>query len=83
MNDQNRLDAVAARMLTAQRATRGIRHLANAAVELGEPAETASEAIIRDEYREAYREVHGVLTAGDPYDIVYLVARLDPTATGG
>jgi RNA-splicing ligase RtcB len=82
MNDQNRLDAIAARMLTAERANRGARHLANAAIELGEPVETTSVAIILDEYRQAYREVHRVLTDGDPYDIVYLVARLDPSGTG-
>jgi RNA-splicing ligase RtcB len=83
MNDPNRLDAIASRMLTAQRANRGARHLANAAVELGEPVETASVAIILDEYRQAYREVHRVLTSGDPDDILYLVARMDPTGAGG
>ncbi|WP_207770506.1 hypothetical protein [Frankia canadensis] len=69
-------------MLTAQRANRGARHLANAAVELGEPVETTSVAIILDEYRQAYREVHRVLTGGDPHDILYLAARLDPAASG-
>jgi RNA-splicing ligase RtcB len=83
MNDPDRLDAIASRMLTAQRANRGARHLANAAVELGEPVEAASVAIILDEYRQAYREVHRVLTSGDPDDILYLVARMDPTGAGG
>ena len=83
MSDPNRLDAIAARMVTAQRANRGARHLANAAVELGEPVETASVAIILNEYRQAYREVHRVLTGGDPHDILYLVARMDPTAASG
>jgi RNA-splicing ligase RtcB len=83
MNDPNRLDAIASRMLTAQRANRGARHLANAAVELGEPVETASVAIILVEYRQAYRAVHSVLNSGDPADILYLVARMDPTLTNG
>ncbi|KLL09661.1 hypothetical protein FrCorBMG51_23440 [Protofrankia coriariae] len=83
MNDPNRLDAIASRMLTAQRATRGARHLANAAIELGEPVETASVAIVLNEYRQAYREVHSVLTSGDPADILYLVAHMDPTLTSG
>ena len=82
MYDSDRLDAIALRMVTAQRANRGARHLANAAVELGEPVETASLAIILDEYRQAYREIHRVLTDGDPYDVLYLVARMDPTVTG-
>jgi len=68
-------------MVIAQRANRGARHLANVAVELGEPVETASVAVILDEYRKAYREIHGVLTGGDPEDILYLVARMDPTVT--
>ncbi|WP_241255365.1 hypothetical protein [Candidatus Protofrankia californiensis] len=77
MGDTSRLDAIASRMLTAERATRGVRHLANAAVELGETVDTAGVAAVLSEYRQAYREVHDVLTSGDPTDIVYLAAQLD------
>lgn len=79
MGDTSRLDAIAARLLTAERANRGVRHLANAAVEIGEMVDTAGAVAILSEYRQAYREVHDVLTNGDPADIVYLASQLDPS----
>ncbi|WP_131744714.1 hypothetical protein [Frankia sp. Cppng1_Ct_nod] len=76
MTDSTSLDAIALRLLTAQRATLGVRRLANAAVELGEPVDAAGVNAILAEFRQAYREVHEVLVHGDPADIVYLAAQL-------
>jgi hypothetical protein len=78
MSDTARLDAIAARLLTAQQATRGARRLANVAVEIGEPVDAAGIGTILAELREAYRETHDVLVHGEPTDVVYLAARLDP-----
>jgi len=78
MIDISHLDAIALRLVTAQRATRGIRHLANAAVELGEPVDAAGVNTILTEFRGAYREVHDILAGGSPKDVVYLAAQLDP-----
>lgn len=79
MTDTARLDIMAARLLTAQRATRGARRLANIAVELGEPVDAAGVSAIVAELREAYRETHDVLVQGERADVVYLAAQLDQT----
>jgi hypothetical protein len=78
MSDTARLDAIAARLLTAQRAACGARRLANVAVELGEPVDAAGVNAILAELREAYREAHDVLARGERTDVVYLAAQLDP-----
>jgi hypothetical protein len=77
MSDTARLDAIAARLLTAHRATRGARRLANVAVELGEPVDAAGVSMIIAELREAYRETHDVFVRGERTDVVYLAAQLD------
>jgi hypothetical protein len=77
MCDTARLDAIASRLLTAQRATRGARRLANIAVELGEPVDAAGVGAILAELREAYREAHEVLARGKLTEVVYLAAQLD------
>ncbi len=79
MSDTAQLDAIASRLLTAQRATRGARRLANVAIELGEPVDTAGVSTIFAELREAYRQAHDVLVRGEPTDVVYLAAQLDRT----
>lgn len=79
MVDTARLDAIASRLLTAERATRGARHLANVAVELGKSVDAAGVNVIRAELLEAYLEVYNVLADGDPAEIIYLAAKLDPT----
>ncbi|WP_261570054.1 hypothetical protein [Frankia gtarii] len=77
--DPARLDEIAFHLLTAQRASRGIRRLANAAVEIGEPVDAAGVSAVLAEFRAAYREVHEVLASGISEDIVYLAAQLDRT----
>lgn len=77
MIDTARLDTLASRLLTAQRANRGARRLANAAVELGEPVDAAGMSAVLAEFRQAYRAVHQVMACGDPEEVVYLAARLD------
>jgi hypothetical protein len=79
MSDTAQLDAIASRLLTAQPATRGARRLANVAIELGEPVDTAGISAIFAELREAYRQAHDVLVRGEPTDVVYLAAQLDRT----
>jgi hypothetical protein len=79
MVDTARLDAIASRLLTAERAARGARHLANVAVELGKSVDAAGVKVIRAELLEAYQEVYDVLAEGDPADVIHLAAQLDPT----
>ncbi len=78
MVDTARLDAIASRLLTAERATRGARHLANVAVELGKSVDAAGVNVIRAELLQAYQEVYDVLADGDPADVIHLAAQLDP-----
>jgi hypothetical protein len=79
MVDTARLDAIASRLVEAERATRGARHLANVAVELGKSIDVAGVNVIRSELLQAYQDVYEVLADGDPADVIYLASKLDPT----
>jgi hypothetical protein len=78
MRDREHLDAMADRLIVARQAGRGLRHLATVAVELGEPVDSAGTSAIIAELRAAYLDVHEALAHGEPAEVVYLAARLDP-----